>query len=62
MHKSRTFLSMVTASFLSLPVLLCPLTVSCNGNGCATDIDGDTYTSWGGYMKIIQEKMAARAA
>ncbi|MCR5621833.1 MAG: leucine-rich repeat domain-containing protein [Treponema sp.] len=48
MCKSRTFIPMLTASFLSLAAVLCPLVLSCSGNGSAIDMDDETYIPGGG--------------
>ena len=47
MRKTRAFLSFLTTAFLSLSAALCPLVLSCNGNGGTGDMDGDTYTPGG---------------
>ncbi len=48
MRKTRTFPSILTATFLFLSALLCPLVLSCSGNGSASNMDGDIYTPGAG--------------
>ena len=61
MRKTRTFPSILTATFLFLSALLCPLVLSCSGNGGASNMDGDIYIpGGGGYLEAAPAQAAAR--
>ena len=47
MRKTRSFPSILTATFLFLSALLCPLVMSCNGTGGTSDSEGETYVPGG---------------
>ena len=51
MRKTRAFLSFLTTAFFTLSAALCPLVLSCNGNGGTGDMDGDTYNPGGGVFR-----------
>ena len=61
MRKTRAFLSFLTTAFFTLSAALCPLVLSCNGNGGTSEMDGDIYNpGGGGYLGMVRAQTAAQ--
>ena len=48
MPKPRTFLHILSTTFIAMSAVLCPLVLSCSGNGGVSNMEGDIYNPMGG--------------